>query len=147
MTGATSKCICGIQPPEKWLTQNLCATFYSFNTFRSGVPADENGRAASWYYYPNDDDEQHSSFTLRARCGRWVVLFLHQVRGLLFAAGEIFYNCGRWDCWRSASSWSRKTTVRRRWLSRWSFEEVGGKYLSDFDKHLDKAYVKVAEDS
>ena len=60
-------------------------------------PADENGRAASWYYYPNDDDEQHSSFTLRARCGRWVVLFLHQVRGLLFAAGEKFYNCGKWE--------------------------------------------------
>ena len=37
MTGATSKCICGVQPPEKWLIQNLCATFYSFNTFRSGV--------------------------------------------------------------------------------------------------------------
>ena len=37
MTGATSKCICGVQPPEKWLNQNLFATFYSFNTFRSGV--------------------------------------------------------------------------------------------------------------
>ena len=37
MTGATSKCICGVQPPEKWLNQNLFATFYSFNTFWSGV--------------------------------------------------------------------------------------------------------------
>ena len=37
MTGATSKCICGVQPPEKLLNQNLCATFYSFNTFRSGM--------------------------------------------------------------------------------------------------------------
>ena len=38
--------------------------------------------------YPNDDDEQHSSFILRARCGRWVVLFLHQVRYFIIAAGE-----------------------------------------------------------
>ena len=37
MTGVTSKCICGVQPPEKWLNQNLFATFYSFYTFRSGV--------------------------------------------------------------------------------------------------------------
>ena len=49
MTGATSKCICGVQPPKKWLKQNLFATFYSFNTFRSGVCTSLKLNLHMWY--------------------------------------------------------------------------------------------------
>ena len=29
MTGATSKCICGVQPPEKWLNHYFCALLFT----------------------------------------------------------------------------------------------------------------------
>ena len=100
MTGATSKCICGVQPPEKWLTHYFCSLL-----FTCPEQCASSASPSSLYYSHHHDRHHH--------CGRTIDKEDHQEDrfgkpATRTWANSAFTQVQRFSCSISSKKWNAK---------------------------------------